>query len=87
MLTERLQVLITPEQRRRLEAEARRNGSSVGGLVRAAIDARFGGAEQNERLQALDRIKAMHGEFLPPDELDRVADEERTKRFLRHLPG
>lgn len=85
MLSERLQILVTPEQRERLESEARSQGSSVGGLVRAAIDARLGGASQDEKLRALERIKAMKGEYLPPDELDRVADAERAKRFFRHL--
>src|ERR1700736_293743 len=42
MLNERLQILIRPDQRRRLEAEARRRGTSVAALVREAVDSRFG---------------------------------------------
>lgn len=41
MFSERLQVLIDPEQRRRLEIEAAARGSSVAALIREAIDATF----------------------------------------------
>lgn len=86
MLSERLQILVTPEQRRRLETEARERGASVGGLIREVIDANFGGASHEERQRALERIDSMEGDFLPPEELDRIADEERTARLVRHLP-
>lgn len=36
-LTERMQVLLTPEQRRRLERMARSEGRSVGSVIREAI--------------------------------------------------
>lgn len=41
MLSERLQVLVDPERRRRLEQEASARGTSVGALVREAIDLAF----------------------------------------------
>ena len=41
MLSERLQVLVDPERRRRLEQEAAARGTSVGALVREAIDLAF----------------------------------------------
>lgn len=41
MLSERLQVLVDPERRRRLEDEASARGTSVGALVREAIDLAF----------------------------------------------
>ncbi len=37
MLSERLQVLISPEQRDRLEAEAAEQGISVAAVIRAAV--------------------------------------------------
>jgi len=77
MLSERLQVLVSPEQRRRLEAEARRRGTSVGGLIREAVDARFGAVSRADRLEALAGIEKTAGRFLAPDELDQVVDEER----------
>jgi hypothetical protein len=77
MLTERLQILVSPEQRRRLEGEARRTGSSVGALVREAIDARFGSTGADERRRAVEEIVAMRGTFLPVEELEAIVDEER----------
>jgi len=37
-LTERTQVLLLPDQRRRLERIARRRGTSVGAVIREAIE-------------------------------------------------
>lgn len=39
MLSERLQILLTPAQRERLERIAVREGRSIGAVIRAAIDA------------------------------------------------
>ena len=78
MFKERLQILLSTEQRRRLEGEARRRDASVASLVREAIDARFGGVTADERLRAVTGIALMTGRFLPPDELDRVGEEERA---------
>lgn len=77
MLKERLQILVSREQRRRLEAEARRTGSSVGALVREAIDARVGATAVDARLAAVDAIAALSGTYLPPDELDTIVGDER----------
>lgn len=81
MLSERLQVLVSPEQRRRLEAEARRRGTSVGGLIREAVDARFGAVSRADRLAALAGIEETAGRFLAPDELDRLVEEERDAQL------
>ncbi len=83
MFTERMQVLISREQRRRLEAEARRRRSSVGALIREAIDTRGAGATPEERSRAVAEIKSMRGgRFISPEELERVIHEERER-----LPG
>ncbi len=80
MLTERLQVLMSKEQRRRLETEAKRRRSSVGALIREAIDARVASATPEERARAIAEIKTMRGgRFLPPSELERIIDEERER--------
>lgn len=81
MLKERLQILVTPEQRRGLEAEARRRGVSVASLIREAIEARFPIATREDRTRALEAIRGMRGRFLPPGELDRLADTERDESF------
>lgn len=78
MLNERLQILVTPDQRRRLRDEAKRRKSSVAMLIREAIDARFGAVTRADRLRALEAIRAMAGgRFVPPEELDRLAERER----------
>jgi hypothetical protein len=80
MLTERLQILVEPRQRRRLRAEARRRGTSVGTLVREAIDAHLGGGSREERLRAVEEMRAAPpGPFVTPDELDRLAEAEHDE--------
>jgi predicted DNA-binding protein len=81
MLTERLQILISPEQRRRLEAEAQRRGSSVATVVREAIDEQVGKVTKEDRLRAIAEIKAMHGKYLPVEELEAIIAEERERNF------
>ncbi len=84
MLSERLQILVTPEQRRLLESEAKRRRSSVGGLIRDAIEARFGGVSRDERIEAVEEIAKMEGgRVMPPDELNRIFEEERDEGFER----
>jgi len=43
MYTERTQVLLTPEQRRRLDQRAAEEHRSTGAVIRAAVDAYLGG--------------------------------------------
>jgi predicted DNA-binding protein len=81
MLTERLQVLISPEQRRRLEAEAERRGTSVATVVREAIDTRLREPTREDRRKAVEAIKAMRGVYLPVEELEAIVDEERERNF------
>jgi hypothetical protein len=80
MFSERMQVLLSKEQRRRLESEAKRRHSSVGALIREAIDGRAAGATPDERSRAVAEIGEMRGgRFLPPGELERLIDEERER--------
>jgi hypothetical protein len=86
MLSERLQILVTSEQRRRLEVEAKRRGTSVASLIRQAIDTQFAPVTREDRLRALGHIRGMQGRFLPPAELARLADSERDEIAAR-VPG
>jgi hypothetical protein len=79
MPRERLQILVSSEQRRRLEAEAKRRGSSIASLIREAVDAQFGAVTPADRLQAVADIRAMRGRFLSPDELNRLCNAERDR--------
>lgn len=58
MLTERLQILVDPERRRRLEAEATARGTSVGALVREAIDLAFPNTSEDRRAAAERLLEA-----------------------------
>jgi predicted DNA-binding protein len=85
MITERVQILLTPQQRRRLEDEARRQARSVASLVREAIDARFGTVTRQERVAAVEAIAAMRGgRYLTPDEINRAVEEEREGNLGDH---
>jgi len=71
-LTRRVQVLLSPEQYERLTALARARGTSIGALIRQAVDQLLhapGGEE--ERLQAVRKMSALR---LP------VADWEQMER-------
>ncbi len=83
-----MQILVSADQRRRLEQEAERRGTSVASVVRDAVDAQLGGATPEGRRAAVDRIGALRGRPLSPDELNRVVEEEReaeADKLLGHL--
>lgn len=80
MFSERLQILISSEQRRRLEAEAAEQGKSVAAVIREAVDARYGRPPRAERIRAMREIETMNAR-LPDDpaELDCMIDEGRLE--------
>ncbi|HKE72758.1 MAG TPA: CopG family transcriptional regulator [Acidimicrobiales bacterium] len=86
MFTERLQILVSPDQRRRLEHEARRRGTSVAAVIRDAVDGELGMVSPDERLRAVEAIGALRGEYLPPDELGALIDELHTAAILGTEP-
>ncbi len=50
----RTQILLTEDQYARLRDEAARTGSSVAALIRSAVEDRYGGLSDAERLQLFD---------------------------------
>lgn len=52
MLSERLQILLDPDRRRRLEEEAASRGTSVAALIREAIDLAFPSTGDDRRAAA-----------------------------------
>ena len=58
MFSERTQVLLTPEQAARLKRIARREGRSVGAVIREAVDEYVGGTFDRRR-EALERLFAI----------------------------
>jgi hypothetical protein len=65
VLTERVQVLFSPTQLDRLQAVARREGRSVGALIRDAVEVQYLSEDEARRLEAVRRLAAM---ALPVDD-------------------
>lgn len=85
MFTERLQILISKEQRRRLEQEAKRRETSVASVIREAVDDRLGGIARDDRLAAADSIAAIKPlPSMSPEELRRVLTEASDE--ATHFP-
>jgi len=82
MYSERLQLLLTKEQRRRLDDEARRSGSSVAALVREAIDGHFQPATAEQRRDAARLLLERKVELIAPAELRELVDS----RFDEEIP-
>jgi hypothetical protein len=87
MALERVQILLRPDQRRRLAEEARRRETSVTALVREAVDKQYGGGDgyyrlsREERVRAVEEIAAMNGPSMTVEEMERMIDEERDAVF------
>ncbi|MEX2106080.1 MAG: hypothetical protein WD810_04210 [Solirubrobacterales bacterium] len=87
MYTERLQILISKEQRQRLEQEAKRRESSVASVIRDAVEAELGGVSRQDRLRAVEAISRLRGEpYLPPEELAREIDRSHGEEIDRGIP-
>ena len=72
MYSERLQILLTPDQRRRLQREAKRRKSSVTALVREAVEAHFGVAPEGSKEQAYRAIVGRRSRYVAPETLDEL---------------
>jgi predicted DNA-binding protein len=70
-LTRRVQVLLSPSQYERLQALARSHGTSIGALIRRAVEKFYLQPEEPQRLQAAQGLAALQ---LP------VADWEQMER-------
>lgn len=87
MYNQRLQILVSKEQRLRLEREAKRRGSSVASVIRDAVDGELGGISRQDRLGAVEAIRSLPGiPFVPPEELNREIDRLREEDTMRGMP-
>jgi hypothetical protein len=87
MYTERLQILVSKEQRRRLEREAKRRKSSVASVIRDAVEAELGGTSRQDRLDAVAAITHLRAApYLSPGELEREIAAARDDDISRGLP-
>ncbi len=67
MPMERLQILVTSEQREWLEAESERHNQPVTAIIRASIDAARGVRPESRRLAAVESLLGrLPGPALPP---------------------
>lgn len=74
-LTERTQVLLTPEQRGRVERLAARTSRSVGAVIRDAIDAYVPPPAVADRRRALEELFALEAPVADWPELERQIEE------------
>ena len=67
MPMDRLQILVTAEQREWLEAEAERQGQPITAVIRAAVDAARGLRPASRRLAAVESLLGrLPGSEVPP---------------------
>ncbi len=80
-MTNRLDVRLDPEHRRRLEELAGENGVAISEIVRRLIDAAYEDIVRERRKQAIERLVGLDVEDLPePDILSRELE-------AAHEPG
>lgn len=86
---ERMQILVTAEQKRWLEAESARRGEPVTALVRAAIDGARTHRTRANRLAALEELEALWAQpiervtDLPVEAIAAMTDEGRLAEAMR----
>ncbi len=83
-LTERIQVLVSPEMRKQLEERAQAEGASVGALIRQFAEGGLGLPPSAERLRALKRLCAME---LPVADWEQMERETAAGRFADAKPA
>lgn len=81
--SERLQLLLTPALRERLEVESRRRGVSMAGVVREAIDAGLMRVAREGRMRTVAEIGERRAAFVPVDELERIVASKREEPLGR----
>lgn len=86
MLNKRLQVLIDHERYRRLLSRARERKTSVGALVREAIDKAFPSVDEKKRRAVREILAAPRIAVPDPAELKRELEEIRYGRWSSSTP-
>ena len=84
MVTERLEVRLDPDQRRKLAELAETRRAPVAAVVRELIDAAYDAARRDRLRRGLEVIANANVEDVPdPDELSRQLDETHDLGDLR----
>lgn len=85
---QRMQILISPEQRQRLQEEAQARDTSVASLIREAIDERFGRLPtREERMAAARRITRRRVRLPAPAELEEMIDSRFDDEYRELIEG
>jgi hypothetical protein len=79
MVTERIDVRLDPERRRKLAQLSKDRGISISKVIREAIDLLYETDRREQRMKAAKAIAAMEIEALP--------DPEELSRQLRKMHG
>lgn len=77
-LTERTQVLLSPEQRRKVAQLAARSSTSLGAVIRAAIDSYVPSVSSDRRRRALEELFALDAPVADWDEMEREIEAGYT---------
>lgn len=75
MYSERMQILISPEQRHRLNEEAANRNMAVAAVVREALDEHLGASDLNRRHAAVKRMFSRNLKAVTPEELEDILSE------------
>lgn len=75
MYSERMQILISPEQRHRLDEEAASRNMAVAAVVREALDEHLGSGDFTRRQAALKRMSSRNLTAVSPEELEDILSE------------
>lgn len=87
MYNERLQILISKEQRRRLEQEAKRREASVASVIREAVDEHLGAIGREDRIAAAEAIAAMKpAPYIAPEQLEKLIATAHDEEIMRGIP-
>lgn len=78
MYNERMQILISPEQRRRIEDEAASRNVPLAVVVRGALDEHLGSGDGTKRERAAARILSRDLRSVSPKKLNDMLDERHV---------
>lgn len=78
-LTERIEAMVSPELRKRLETRAREEGKSVAGLLREFVEIGLSMSPRAVRLKAVERVATMN---LPTCDWEQMEREIEAGRVM-----
>ena len=84
-LSKKTTILFSPELHKRLVTLAEHRRTSIGELVRSAVEQQYGLVDERQRLEAVEELAAMSLPVGPPEQLERESvpkpEEGRISRL------